>query len=200
MSKIDTVIFDIGNVLVDFCWKEFIESFGYDEAINERVAKASVLSPAWNEFDRGVLEVDEILELFIKSDPGIEDEIRTIYKNIVGMLKQMDYTKAWIKELKDMGLRVLYLSNFSEIGATQCAKELDFIPLTDGGILSYKVKLTKPEKEIYELLISMYDLDPSRCLFLDDTKANVDAAIALGFQSEVFTGRQSADELIRSLI
>ena len=63
---ITTIIFDIGNVLVDFRWKEFIAGFGYDEAMQERIAKASVLSDDWNEYDLGLLNEDEIIDKFIE--------------------------------------------------------------------------------------------------------------------------------------
>ena len=61
MKKFDTVIFDIGNVLVDFRWKEFIADFGYDEKTCERIAAASVLSGDWNEYDLGILSEEEII-------------------------------------------------------------------------------------------------------------------------------------------
>lgn len=69
---ITTIIFDIGNVLADFTWKEHYERFGYDKEMVERIAKATVKNPAWNEVDRGVLSMEEILQSFIDSDPEIE--------------------------------------------------------------------------------------------------------------------------------
>jgi putative hydrolase of the HAD superfamily len=162
---ITTIIFDIGNVLVDFRWKEFIAGFGYDEAMQERIAKASVLSDDWNEYDLGLLNEDEIIDKFIENDPGIADELKDTYRSLDGLLKQFDHAKPWISELKARGFKVLYLSNFSAKAERECAKELDFIPLTDGGILSYKVRMTKPDPRIYELLTATYSLVPQDCLF-----------------------------------
>lgn len=197
---IDTIIFDIGNVLVDFRWKEFIKSFGYSDEVNERVARASVLDPDWNEYDRGNLTEEEILDLFVENDPEVEKEIRTIYADFSkGLLKQKDYAKPWIRELKEHGFKVYYLSNFSYKAEHECAGELDFIPLTDGGILSYKVKMIKPDPAIYKLLAQMYDLDPANCLFFDDTPVNVEAARNCGFNAEVFNSYSQACEKIESL-
>lgn len=198
-KKITTIIFDIGNVLVDFRWKEYIAEFGYDEKIQKRIAKASVLSEDWKEYDRGVLTQEEILDRFVGNDPDIEEEIRRTYKSLVGLLLQYDYTKPWIRELKEKGYRVLYLSNFSEKADTECAKEMDFIPLTDGGILSYKVKMIKPDREIYELLTNTYGLVPDECLFFDDTPANVEGAIRHGYNARVFEGYDKAREYISNL-
>ena len=198
-KKITTIIFDIGNVLVDFCWKKFIADFGYDEAMQERIAKASVLSDDWNEYDLGLLNEDEIIDRFVENDPGIADELRHTYRSLEGLLKQMDYAKPWIRDLRSRGFRVLYLSNFSEKAERECAEELDFIPLTDGGILSYKVKLTKPDLKIYELLTDRYSLTPSECLFFDDTLRNVEAARELGFNAGVFTDKEAAEKVISEL-
>ena len=49
---IRTVIFDIGNVLTVFGWKNFIHSFGFPPETEERVGKATVDNPFWHEFDR----------------------------------------------------------------------------------------------------------------------------------------------------
>ena len=56
---VNTIIFDIGNVLVNFGWKEYIAGFGYDKEIQDKVARASVLSPDWNEYDLGLLSESE---------------------------------------------------------------------------------------------------------------------------------------------
>lgn len=42
---IKNIIFDIGNVLADFRWKEFLQNKGFDEKMVARIANASVLSP-----------------------------------------------------------------------------------------------------------------------------------------------------------
>lgn len=196
--NIKTVIFDIGNVLVDFRWREFIAGFGYDEAMQDRIAKASVLSPDWNEYDLGILNGDEVLLKFIENDPGIADELNRTYRSLDGLLKMKDYAIPWIRELKEQGLHVLYLSNFSHKAEIECAGELDFIPYTDGGILSYKEKLTKPDLRIYELLTERYRLKPDECLFLDDTPANVEAARVHGYNAEVFTDYESARAILRA--
>ena len=198
-KKITTIIFDIGNVLVNFRWKEYIAEFGYDEETQRRVAEASVLTKDWSEYDRGVLTQEEILDRFVKNDPGVEKEIRRTYNTLTGLLKQYDYTKSWIRELKDKGYRVLYLSNFSEKAETECEKEMDFIPLTDGGILSYKVKLIKPDPAIYELLTATYKLVPAECLFFDDTPANVEGAIRHGYNARVFEGYDKARKIIADI-
>lgn len=97
---ITTIIFDIGNVLAGFTWKEHYESFGYDEQMVERIAKATVKNPDWNEFDRGAMSEEEIVQAFVKADPEIEEDIWKVLQNVSTMIKRLDYAIPWIQELK----------------------------------------------------------------------------------------------------
>ena len=196
---ITTIIFDIGNVLADFTWKEHYESFGYDDEMVERLAKATVMSPMWNENDRGVMTTEELLQAFVGYDPEIEQDIRKVLDNVKTMVVRNDYAIPWIQDLKSKGYRVLYLSNFSEKAEKDCAYALDFIPYMDGGILSYQEKVIKPMPEIYEILIKRYGLAPEECVFLDDTKANLDGAEKFGIHTIHFQNQAQAIEELRKL-
>ena len=55
---------------------------------------------------------------------------------------------------------------------------------------------SKPDPGIYSLLQSRYSLAPGRTVFIDDLKANVDAARALGWKGIHFaSAAQLAEEL-----
>lgn len=193
---ITTIIFDIGNVLADFTWKEHFESFGYDAAMVERLAAATVLSKEWNEYDRGVISDEEIIESFVVNDPAIEADIRRVLADVKTIIKRNDYAIPWIQELKAKGYRCLYLSNFSHKAETECAHALDFIPYMDGGILSYRDQVIKPMPEIYQLLIDRYALKPEECVFMDDTPRNLEGAEKFGIHTIHFRNQaQAADEL-----
>ena len=197
---IRNIIFDIGNVLTDFRWKEFLEDKGFDEAMVKRIAKASVQSPVWNEIDRGVWSMEELMQTFIRQDPEIEEELRRAYGNITGMVTKRAYAIPWIQELREKGYRVYYLSNFSEKAYEDCADALDFLPYTDGGILSYREKLVKPDPEIYRRLLSRYSLEAQESVFLDDTAMNVEAAERLGIHGICFRTKEQAEEELRGLV
>ena len=197
---IRNIIFDIGNVLTDFRWKEFLEDKGFDEAMVKRIAKASVQSPVWNEIDRGVWSMEELMQTFIRQDPEIEEELRRAYGDITGMVTKRAYAIPWIQELREKGYRVYYLSNFSEKAYEDCADALDFLPYTDGGILSYREKLVKPDPEIYRRLLSRYSLEARESVFLDDTASNVEAAERLGIHGICFRTKEQAEEELRGLV
>ena len=196
---ITTLIFDIGNVLADFIWEEYYRSFGFTEEILDRLAKATVKDPMWNEYDRGVMTDEEVLQGFIDNDTGIEREIRLTLKDVGAMVRRNDYAIPWIKELQGKGYRCLYLSNFSEKARKECAASMDFLPYMDGGILSYQDKVIKPMPEIYQLLIDRYQLVPEECVFMDDTLRNLEGAEKFGIHTIHFKNQAQAIEELRKL-
>ena len=189
---IKNIIFDIGNVLMPFQYRSFYESFGYEEDIIERLAKATAQSPDWNELDRGVLTYEEVLARFIQNDPQLEEMIHKVFMDLHGILGLYDYTESWIRQLKEAGYGVYYLSNFFQKADEDCRELMGFLELMDGGILSYKDKVTKPDPEIYELLLSRYGLNAEECVFLDDTEKNIIGARAVGIQGILFQDRIQA--------
>ena len=72
-SEIDTLIFDIGKVLVRYDWKKLLRDLKYDEETAHAVAKAVFLSDTWTEGDRGILSEEELLQAFINNDPAHEN-------------------------------------------------------------------------------------------------------------------------------
>lgn len=196
---IRNIIFDIGNVLTDFRWNDFLRDKGFDAAMADRIAKASILTPLWNEIDRGVWSREKLMEEFVRMDPEIEAQLHMAFDNVTGMVTKREYAIPWLQELKAGGYRVYYLSNFSEKAYEDCLDALDFLPFMDGGILSFRERLIKPDAEIYRLLLSRYSMKPEESVFLDDTLANVDAARALGIHGICFRTKEQAEEELRKL-
>lgn len=196
---ITTIIFDIGNVLADFTWREHFAGFGYDDEMVERIGRATVMNQAWGEIDRGVMKAEDIILEFVAADPEIEEDIRKVLKDVRTIVSRNDYAIPWIQDLKRKGYRALYLSNFSEKAETDCAYALDFIPYMDGGILSYQEKIIKPMPEIYQLLIDRYSLVPEECVFMDDTQANLVGAEKFGIHTIHFQNQAQAIKELRRL-
>lgn len=189
---IRNIIFDIGNVLVDFRWKEFLQDKGFEGELLDRIAKATVLSDVWPQLDRGVWSEEEVLNGFVANDPGIARQIHLAFDDMTGMVTLREYAIPWIKQLKEKGYGVYYLSNFSDKVQRECADSLAFLPLMDGGILSWRDKLIKPDPAIYRLLLGRYGLKPEECVFLDDTPVNVEAGRKEGIAGVVFRTREEA--------
>jgi putative hydrolase of the HAD superfamily len=183
-------VLDIGDVCVDFCYKEFFKRFGFSKEITRRICLATVESKAWNLGDVGTHSEEELLELFVAQDPGIECEIRMVYENFEGIVRERRETIPWIEELHAKGYKVYYLSNYPSKIARECTGDMKFLEYMDGGILSYKIGLVKPGAEIYQKLLSMYGLKAQECLFIDDRADNCEAAVKEGYRAIQYTTRE----------
>lgn len=195
---IRNIVFDIGNVLADYRWEGYLQDKGFSPEMIARIAKASTLNPAWNEYDRGVLTSEEVVELFVRNDPGIEKELHFAFDSLAGIIRPLDYSVAFVRSLKAAGYHAYYLSNYSQRAWEDCPDGMPFLPEMDGGIFSYRVQLIKPDPAIYRLLLSRYGLKAEECVFLDDRADNVEGARRVGMQGIVFRSpEQALDELRR---
>ena len=197
---IKTVIFDIGNVLTDFAWQEMYKEKGLGGETFDRVAKATVQSPYWCELDRGIMTFSEVMDKFVSLDIEMEDEIRRVLADMHGIVTGRSYAVPWVCSLKEQGLQVYVLSNFSEKIWKECLDALEFYEFTDGGIISYKDHLIKPDPAIYQLLLDRYGLNPEECVFVDDLKDNVEAARKIGIHGIVFESYEQAKKALDEII
>lgn len=187
-------------VLIDFRWKQLYEEMGLTGEKFERMANATVLNPVWNEFDRGIWTDEMMQDAFIKNDPGLEPEIRQMMGDrFKGFLKKFDYTDKWLDDLKAKGYKLYILSNFSGKAFTECADELDYVSKVDAAVISYRVKMIKPDPAIYRYIIDTYSLNPSETVFIDDNVDNINAAKEFGINGILFTSKEQADEELAKL-
>ena len=190
---INTIIFDMGNVLINFRWRQFYADMGLTGERFDRMANATVLNPIWNEFEM-------MLEGFIKNDPGMEPEIRVMMgERFTEFLEKFDYTDEWIDYYKSRGYKIYILSNFSRKAFVDCSEKLDYVQKADGAVISYKVGLIKPDPAIYRLLLDTYDINPQEAVFIDDNKENIEAAKQFGLSTILFTSREEADKQLQKL-
>ena len=73
------------------------------------------------------------------------------YRQILsfGIVTRADYAIPWIQKLKSAGYQVLVLSNFSDKVKRDNEDAMDFLEYVDGGILSYRDGVIKPDPAIY---------------------------------------------------
>ena len=189
---IQNLVFDIGKVLVPFDWQKVYEDL-FDPATAELVGRATVLdTEKWNELDRGSLPHEKILESLIASAPDYEAQIRQGVHEIYARMRPYPYAAGWLKALREAGYRIYLLSNFGKVPFETAAPALDFLPYTDGRVISYQVERIKPDPLIYTILCQKYRISPNQSVFIDDNRDNVQAAAELGFTAILFTGLEDA--------
>lgn len=186
---IRNIIFDIGRVLIDFEWNDYVHEL-FDDETAAKVTAALWSTGYWKELDRAVLTEEEILDLFYSAGPDVREEIYEAFDRVGECVKRRDWAIPMIDDLKAKGYRVLYLSNFSGHVMGSNPGALDFVPHMDGGIFSCDVKVIKPSSEIYTRLIEKYSLVPEECIFIDDHRDNIAMARKCGMKGILFETRE----------
>lgn len=197
---IKNVIFDIGNVLVNFRWPELLCELGIKKETREILARTVFASPWWAELDRGVYEEAEVVEKFREANRDNLDEFELMWANRGRLVEPFAYSVPWIAQLKARGVNIYLLSNYPKDIFTLHAKCgcFPFLDMVDGRVVSAFVRMVKPDAEIYEYLMKEYSLAACECVFIDDREENVEAAQALGMKGIVFRDYgQTAAELER---
>ena len=191
---IKNVIFDYGNVLVD--WSPaylFLPVFDGDEE-KCRFFTDNVCNREWfTRMDRGesmdtcVAELQKVYPQYADAVAMFRDRwFEMCNGEIPGMLEI-------IQDLKAKGVGVYGLTNWPAETFPEARRRFKTLASIDKYVVSSSVKLAKPEPEIFQLLLSKYNLNSCECIFIDDRKDNVDAAISLGMSGIVYPG--TADRL-----
>lgn len=190
---VNTVVFDIGMVLVYFRWRELFADLGFEGDKFDKITEATVHNPWWNIFDKGGMSVEEIIDKYAESVPEYKDDIAKIYDHGDQFIILYDYAIPWIRELKERGYKVYILSNWSEpVYEANKDTHLRFLKDVDGEIISYREGMIKPDKEIYQLLCNRFTINPAEAVFLDDNIANVKAAKEFGMNTIHFMNYEQA--------
>jgi 2-haloacid dehalogenase len=178
-----TVVFDIGNVLLRWDPRNLYRTLFSDSAQMEWFL-SHVCTSEWNiEQDRG-RDWDEAVSLLVTRHPDHEPYIRAFHdrweETVSGDISD---NVAILEDLRDAGVPNYCITNFSAPKLELAKRRFPYLDRFDGIIVSGDEKLLKPELEIYQLLLSRYGLQAEDCLFIDDSKANVDGARAVGMHA-----------------
>jgi len=197
--KIDTIIFDFGNVLL--VWdphKVYDPYFGSREKADWFLKNICTLS--WNgEVDAGKPIATAVAELCAKY-PEWEKEIRLYFDRWIEMIgPEVEGMYDLVTELKSKGYRVLGLTNWSL--ETFCkVSDKRIFALMDGKVISGEEHCLKPEPKIFNILLDRYHLKPEQCVFIDDSPVNAKGAEAVGIHGICFKGAPALREDLKELL
>jgi len=186
------IVFDIGKVLI-----HYDPNIPYSRLIPDAARRKwffdNVCTHEWNlEQDRG-RPWTEAEALLIEKFPDEADNIRAFRGNWHEMVSHSyDDSVAVMLGLIDSGRDVTMLTNFAADTFAEARRRWDFLNRPRGVTVSGEIGLLKPDRAIYDRHAADFGLDPAASLFIDDSRANVDGAIAAGWQAVLFEG---ADKL-----
>lgn len=194
----DTVVFDVGNVLVEWDPRRLYRTLIPDEAERERFL-TQVCSPAWNDLqDRG-RPLREAAETLQAEFPQHAELIRAYYGQWSQMLgPEIAGTVELVDELRGGGVAVYGLTNFSAETFPIARARCPVLGRLHGVVVSGEVGLAKPDPEFFQVLVERFAVRPAASVFVDDNAGHVAAARRLGFDGIVFTDpARLRDELAR---
>lgn len=175
-----TVVFDLGNVLIG--WDQtgpLADRMSAEEW--HSFAEAADFPSLNTAADSGV-PITEIVARASEADPSHGEIVAGYYENFVKSLTgPIDGMAEVVAELRDSGVRMFGLSNWSAETIHHAPVVAPAISELEDIVVSGEVGLVKPDPAIFELARDRFSLDPVRTLFVDDLPANVEAAERLGF-------------------
>ncbi len=184
--RVDTVVFDVGNVLILWDPRNLYRKLLPDPAEMERFL-AEVCTDAWNlEQDRGrswAEAIAERLPLFPQHEALIRAYSERWHEMVPG---EVPGTVAVMEELRAAGVPLYAITNFSTEKFAEAQVRFPFLRQFRDVVVSGEEKLVKPDPAIYRRLLARNGLEAGRCLFIDDSEKNVRGAEAVGMRAHHF--------------
>lgn len=191
------VIFDLGRVVVRWDPEAIVSSVrGPDGA--KALAERLFDHPDWLAVDRGVLSIEAMAEQAVTRTGLTWQENLAILQAVPASLIVDPFMEKLIADLHQAGHTLYALSNMGHASIEWLEQQCDFWRYFSGKVVSARVRMMKPEADIYRYLLTAFDLQPQDCLFIDDSLVNVEAAQALGIKSIQFNeGKGCRAQLVK---
>lgn len=178
MQRYKNVIFDLGRVIFDWCPGKVLSKLvaaqpDYPPSIIE-----ITMSKVWQDFDRGLATPNDIADAFSAkySRDSVHHFIQISLQNFEPIPAGVNL---W-KRVREQGYKTYILSNLPFEFQRMISDKHPFLHEREGAVFSCDVGAIKPEKAIYEKIISQYCLKPNETIFIDDMEENIVMANALG--------------------
>lgn len=187
--KIDTVIFDLGGVLIDWNPEYLYSKIFKNDPEKMQWFLSTVCTPEWNMEQDAGRTLEKGAEILIEKFPEYKKEISAFYGRWEEMLNgEIHDTVLILNTLKSLNKVKLYaLTNWSIETFPMAVQRFDLLKQFEGIVISGKEKVRKPYPKIYKIALNRYNLQPENCLFIDDSIDNVNGAKNLNINALHFT-------------
>ncbi len=197
------VVFDFGGVLFDWQPHVFLSKLLPDLTPTPQAARALAAvffegyGGDWAAFDRGTVEPAALAQMIARRTGLAVRDTRKVIDGVPHELRPVAGTVALLRRLHAAGHGLYFLSNMPESYAQHLEASHDFLGLFRDGVFSSRVKLIKPEPEIFAHALRVFGIEANHTLFIDDLAHNADAARAAGWHALHF---QDSAQCERELI
>ena len=197
--KINTIIFDLGGVLIDWNPRYVFDDNYFDTAEKRDYFFNNICTNDWNEEQDAGRSIVEATQILVRQFPEWEQPIRDYYGRWTDMLKaSIPETVELLRELKKSERYKIYALTNWQAGLFDIALvRYNFLHWFDGRVVSGEEKTRKPFPDFYQRLLNRYNVNPAEALFIDDNLRNVKAAETLGIASIHFQSPSQLKEEIK---
>lgn len=196
--KINTIIFDLGNVLID--WNpEYVFDPIFEDKERKKYFFQNICTMEWNEMQDEGRSIKEATEELCAKHPEWKEYIEAYYGRWIEMLGgAIEETVEIFRQLKETGMYKFYaLTNWSAETFPYALERYEFLHWFDGRIVSGEERMRKPNPEFYQVLLDRFSVHPPEALFIDDNLRNVKAAEELGINAIHFQSPQQLKEELK---
>jgi putative hydrolase of the HAD superfamily len=200
------LVFDMAGVLLHWQPHALLQRTLTSLALDEAAAHAWVprffegFGGDWGEFDRGAVEPPALAERIARRTSLPVAEVTAVIDGIPSVLQPMSESLALLRRLRGQGRRLHFLSNMPAPYADVLeATHAELFAQFDDGVFSGRVRMIKPERQIFDHAVERFGLDPAATLFFDDWLPNVDAARAAGWHAVHFTNAAQCERDLAAL-
>lgn len=177
---IRNIVFDMGNVLIDYQPLSYAKRFFSDEAEVQLVYRELFSGPEWLKLDEGTIAPEAaIASVCARLPETMHPAAKELFLHWFDFIEPIQDMNELARKLKHAGYSIYILSN-AAYSFHLYEERIPVFPLLDGYIVSADEKMVKPSPAIYQLLCSRYHLRPEECYFIDDRLENVQAAQQCG--------------------
>src|SRR5688500_12807661 len=200
MKKIESVIFDLGGVLID--WNpDYVYRTIFNDETKMREFYNEICTSEWNEEQDAGRGLKEATEELVARYPKEERNIRAYYDRWEEMLKgEIEGTVKVLEKIKEKKEVKLYaLTNWSAETFPVALRRFEFLQWFDGKLVSGEERMRKPFTEIYELLLKRFEINPDTAVYIDDNERNLKAPREMGIHSILFKSPSQLEEELKEL-
>jgi len=196
-QQIDTVIWDLGGVLIDWNPAYVFDKF-FNDTEKTKYFFENICTSDWNEEQDAGRLITDATDQLVKQHPEWEEAIRAYYGRWTEMLGgPIQETVEIFRELKEKtNLKFYALTNWSGELFPVALERFDFLHWFDGRLVSGDEKTRKPFREIYQLILDRFNIEPSKALFIDDNLRNIKAAEPFGLHCIQFENPKQLREVL----
>ena len=177
------IVFDLGGVVFNWQPDKIINSHFDDADTRDLVRKRLFEHGDWLDLDRGTITLGQAIERGATRTGLPIHDVERILNAVPRFLTPIEETIDLIRDLSRTENRLFVLSNMHLASIAYLEQHHDIWTMFDGIVISSRIQMVKPERQIYTYLLNRYQLQPGETVFIDDIKENLAAAASMGIRT-----------------